>query len=68
MKDSPGGPSRNRPKEVFAQYGRIYSRAIFQAYYNQDLGLKKLCQLFDLKRPSYALEVFSLPFGKDLYN
>ena len=57
MKDSPGGPSRNRPKEVFAQYGRIYSRAIFQAYYNQDLGLKKLCQLFDLKRPSYALEL-----------
>lgn len=57
LKESPGGPARNRPQEVLNQYGHIYARALFQAYHNQEIGLHKLSQAFDLKRASYALEV-----------
>ena len=55
LKESDGGPSRNRPREILNQYGRIYTTAIFQAYHNQEIGFHKLCRLFDLKNPSYAL-------------
>lgn len=57
LKENPGGPVRNRPQEVLNQYGHIYARALFQAYHNQEIGLHKLSQAFDLKRASYALEV-----------
>ncbi|MDL1978804.1 MAG: ImmA/IrrE family metallo-endopeptidase [Deltaproteobacteria bacterium] len=57
LKKSDGGPSRNRPREILNQYGRIYTTAIFQAYHNQEIGFHKLCRLFDLKNPSYALEL-----------
>ena len=57
LKESDGGPSRNRPREILNQYGRIYTTAIFQAYHNQEIGFHKLCRLFDLKNPSYALEL-----------
>lgn len=57
LKESPGGPARNRPQEVLNQYGHIYARALFQAYHNQEISLHKLSQAFDLKRASYALEV-----------
>lgn len=52
-----GGPVRNRPKEVLGQYGHIYTNAIFLAYHNRDIGLHKLCKLFDLKRASHALDL-----------
>ena len=57
LKESAGGPARNRPQEVLKQYGHIYAKAIFQAYHNKEIGLHKLCQAFDLKRASYALEM-----------
>jgi Zn-dependent peptidase ImmA (M78 family) len=57
LKESAGGPVRNRPQEVLKQYGHIYAKAIFQAYHNKEIGLHKLCQAFDLKRASYALEM-----------
>ncbi len=57
LKQSPGGPARNRPQEVLKQYGNIYAKALFQAYHNKEIGLHKLYQAFDLKRASYALEV-----------
>ena len=57
LKESDGGPARNRPQEVLKQYGHIYANALFQAYHNKEIGLHKLCQAFDLKRASYALEM-----------
>jgi len=57
LKGNDGGPARNRPREVLNQYGHIYARALFQAYHNQDIGLHKLSQAFDLKRITYILEV-----------
>jgi Zn-dependent peptidase ImmA (M78 family) len=57
LKESSGGPLRNRPQEVLNQYGNIYSRTLFQAYHNQEIGLQKLSQAFDLKRTAYVLEV-----------
>lgn len=57
LKQSSGGPARNRPREVLNQYGHIYAKALFQAYHNKEIGLHKLCRAFDLKRASYALEV-----------
>jgi Zn-dependent peptidase ImmA (M78 family) len=57
LKESDGGPVRNRPQEVLKQYGHIYANALFQAYHNKEIGLHKLCQAFDLKRASYALEM-----------
>ncbi len=57
LKSSTGGPSRNRAKETIDQYGRLFSKTVFQAYHNQEIGLHKLCQLLDLKQPSHALEM-----------
>ncbi|MDI6782031.1 MAG: ImmA/IrrE family metallo-endopeptidase [bacterium] len=48
---------RNRPKEILNQYGHIYTKAVFQAYHNQEIGLHNLCRLFELKNPSYALKL-----------
>ena len=48
---------RSRPREVLDQYGHIYTRTLFQAYHNQEIGLHKLCKLFDLKRASDALKL-----------
>ncbi len=55
--ETDNGPPRNRPREVLNQYGHIYTKVIFQAYHNQEIGLHKLCKLFDLKNASYALEL-----------
>lgn len=59
-RENPGGGSRNRPKEVLEQYGRIYTDALFQAYYNKELSLHKLSKLFGLKQASQALELGKL--------
>ncbi len=57
LKESTGGPARNRPQEVLNQYGHIYTNVLFQAYHNQEIGLLKLSQFFGLKKPSYVLEM-----------
>lgn len=49
--------SRNRAKETFDQYGGIYSRAVFQAYREQEIGLHKLCKLLNIKKASTALKM-----------
>lgn len=49
--------SRNIAKEVFNQYGSIYSRVVVQAYQNRDIGLHKLCKLLGIKRASQALKL-----------
>lgn len=53
-KEGTGRLSRDRPKEVIEQYGSIYSATILQAYRNDEIGLSKLCKLFDLKQVSHA--------------
>lgn len=57
LKESDGGPARNRPQEVLNQYGHIYTKVLFQAYHNQEIGLHKLSQALDLKRTAYVLDV-----------
>lgn len=51
---------RNIPREKFRQYGGIYSRAVVQAYRNQEIGLHKLCKLFGFKRAVHAKELEKL--------
>lgn len=60
LKDNAGGPPRERPQEVLNQYGHIYTNVLFQAYHNQEIGLHKLSKLFNLKKPSYVLEMESM--------
>jgi len=55
VRDIPLG--RNRADEVLDQYGHIYTRALFQVYHNNEIGLHKLCRLFGLKRASDALQL-----------
>lgn len=57
LKESKGGPTRNRPQEILNQYGHIYTNVLFQAYHNKEIGLFKLSQFFGLKKPSYILEM-----------
>lgn len=57
FEESNAQPSRSRPNEVLDQYGHIYTKALFQAYHNQEIGLHRLCKLFDLKRASDVLQL-----------
>ena len=57
LKETDTPISRSRPREVLDQYGHIYTRTLFLAYHNQEIGLHKLCKLFDLKRASDALKL-----------
>jgi Zn-dependent peptidase ImmA (M78 family) len=52
-----GGPARNRSRELLNQYGRIYTKILFQAYHNQEIGLNKLSRLFGLKNASSVLQL-----------
>lgn len=57
LRRAEGGPPRDRSKEALDQYGRIYARTLFQAYHDKEIGLHKLCRLFDLKRAHHALKL-----------
>lgn len=57
LKEKSGGPSRDRVREVLNQYGRIYTRTLFQAYHNKEISLHKLGKSFNLKRASQVLEL-----------
>lgn len=57
LKESSPPLGRNRPDEVLDQYGHIYTRALFQAYHSNEIGLHKLCRLFGLKKASDALRL-----------
>ena len=59
-RENPGGVSRNRAQETLNQYGGIYTDALFQAYYNEELSLHKLSKLFGLKRASQVLKLGKL--------
>ena len=60
LKERSGGPARNRPKEVFNQYGRVFSNVVFQAYNDHEIGLHKLSSLFGLKKAAQVFEVQAL--------
>ena len=49
--------SRNIAKETLNQYGGIYSRAVIQAYREQEIGLHKLCKLLSIKKAATALQL-----------
>lgn len=57
LKNNKVRPPRERPQEVLNQYGHIYTNVLFQAYHNREIGLYKLSKLFNLKKPSYVLEM-----------
>lgn len=57
LKESSGGPPRDRVREVLYQYGHIYIRTLFQAYHNKEITLHKLGKAFNLKRTSQILEL-----------
>jgi Zn-dependent peptidase ImmA (M78 family) len=57
LSESEGGPIRKRSKEILNQYGSIYTRAVFQAYHDDEIGLHKLCGLLDLKNVSHVFEM-----------
>lgn len=60
MRRSPGGPARNRPKEVLTQFGPTFTSLVLQAYNDREIGLQKTSSILGLKRPSQALEVQAL--------
>ena len=60
LKESDFGPPRDRPKEILNQYGTIYTKTVFQAYQNKEIGLHKLANLLDLKYTSYVLQMEAL--------
>ena len=60
LKESKGGPPRNKAKEILDQYGHIYAKTLFQSYHNKEIGLHKLLQLFESKRTSYVFEMESM--------
>jgi len=57
LRESKGGPARNRAAEVITQYGHIYTKTLFQAYDNKEIGLHKLTRLFELKQPAHVFEI-----------
>ena len=48
---------RNIARETLNQYGGIYSRAVIQAYREQEISLHKLCKLLNVKKAATALQM-----------
>ena len=48
---------RDMAMEKLNQYGNIYAKAVVQAYHNEEIGLHKLCKLFDIKKTKDALKL-----------
>jgi Zn-dependent peptidase ImmA (M78 family) len=57
LRESDGGPARNRTKEIISQYGHLYTTTLLQAFNNQELGLHKVSKLFDLKNHDTVFEI-----------
>jgi len=57
LKESNVKIARNRSSEILKQYGAIYTTTVFQAYYNQEIGLNKLTKLLNVKNPSHVFEM-----------
>ena len=48
---------RNIAKEALNQYGGLCSRAMVQAYRDNEIGLHKLCKFFGIKKTSDAIKL-----------
>lgn len=53
LKARPGGPLRNRPKEIVNLYGRPYTRAILQLYHDEEITINKLFRALGVTNFSY---------------
>ena len=51
---------RNIAREKIQQYGDIYAKTVVQAYKDNEIGLHKLCKLFELKSASDAINLEKL--------
>lgn len=51
------GPPRQRNSEAIHQYGKLFLRTATQAYYDQEIGLHKLCKIFRLSQPDYVMKI-----------
>ncbi len=52
--------SRQIHKEALHRFGGVYAKTVWQAYHNDQIGLHKLCQLFEIKRANVALSMKEL--------
>lgn len=57
LKNSKGGPQRNRPQEVQKQFGASFTQSIIHALNNRELTLHKASQILGIKKPSQILEL-----------
>ncbi|MEM7183118.1 MAG: ImmA/IrrE family metallo-endopeptidase [Spirochaetota bacterium] len=60
LKESEGGPPRNRSKEIVQQYGTISTNILFQAYQNSELSLHKLMKHFGIKKAPVIFQIEQL--------
>ena len=59
LKEKPGGPARNRPREVRRQLGNPFVNTALTAWHHQELSLHKVMQILDLKKARQVLELES---------
>ncbi len=57
FKHAAGGPRRDRSSEAVRQYGRLYTRTLFRAYHNGEMGLYKMKKMFNLKNANHVLDM-----------
>ncbi|MDZ7821870.1 MAG: hypothetical protein U5N26_08695 [Candidatus Marinimicrobia bacterium] len=48
---------RDRSSETVRQYGRLYTRTLFRAYHNGEMGLYKMKKMFNLKNANHVLDM-----------
>ena len=62
LKSKQGGPSRNRPKEVYRQFGAGFVNTVLTSWHDKEITLYKALRILDLKRPQHIheLEKYSL--------
>ncbi len=56
QKEKPGGPARNRPKEILHQYG-MFSKIILQAYSDKVINLHNVMRALNLKTAGYVSDL-----------
>ncbi len=49
--------SRDRPKEILTEYGRVYLRTIMQAYADKEITLHKLRNMVNAKKTEHVLKL-----------
>ena len=57
LKESTGGPARDRVKEVYQQFGDSFVSTVLTTWHSQKITLHKVAKLLDLKQPKQVLEL-----------